>query len=56
MPRETAAEPSRRGVLPALSRLVASPIFCYLSVLAIQLRVVWEFWSGRDLPYGDTSG
>lgn len=55
MPRETAAEP-RRGVLPALSRLVASPIFCYLSVLAIQLRVVWEFWSGRDLSYGDTSG
>jgi hypothetical protein len=54
MPRET-AEPSR-GVLPALSRLVASPIFLYLSVLAIQLRVVWEFWSGRDLSYGDTSG
>lgn len=55
MTRETAAEPSR-GVLPALSRLVASAIFCYLSVLAIQLRVVWEFWSGRDLSYGDTSG
>jgi hypothetical protein len=55
MPRETAAEPSR-GLTTALSRCVASPVFSYLTVLAIQLRAVWEFWSGRDLSAGDTSG
>ena len=55
MPRETAAEPGRR-LTTALSRCVASPVFSYLTVLAIQLRAVWEFWSGRDLSAGDTSG
>jgi hypothetical protein len=38
-----------------MSRLVESPLFSYLTILAIQLRVVWEFWSGRDLSPGATS-
>lgn len=55
MSGETATEPSRK-THTALSRLVASPVFSYLTILAIQLRVVWDFWSGRDLSGGDTSG
>jgi hypothetical protein len=54
MPRETAVP--GRTMLNALSRLVASPVFSYLTIVAIQLRTVWEFWSGRDLTGGDTSG
>jgi hypothetical protein len=55
MPLETSPEPSRKWPV-SLARLVESPVFSYLTILAIQLRAVWEFWSGRDLSVGDTSG
>ncbi|HEX2054802.1 MAG TPA: hypothetical protein VHJ78_13895, partial [Actinomycetota bacterium] len=52
-PEASIEPPEARG---RLARLTASPGFAYGSILALQLRVLWEFWSGRDLTAGDTSG
>lgn len=44
-----------RGRRELLSSLVAHPAFAYFTILALQLRVMWGFWSGRDLTPGDGS-
>src|SRR5688500_9124894 len=36
--------------------ITAHPLFSYGTILLLQLRVVWWFWSGRDLSAGDTAG
>jgi len=35
--------------------LVRSPWFSYLTILIIQLKVLWGIWPHRDLTSGDTS-
>jgi hypothetical protein len=57
---ETAASSPAEPTLPAsvLARagaLVASPLFAYAAVLALQLRVIWNMWRHEDLTGGDSS-
>ncbi len=38
-----------------LERLVASRAFAYPAIAAVQLKIVWDVWSTKDLTPGDTS-
>ncbi|MGH7410758.1 MAG: hypothetical protein ACREJ6_06840, partial [Candidatus Methylomirabilis sp.] len=42
--------------LDRLGRLAARPWFSYLTLLLLQLKVVWGMWQRRDLAIGDESG
>ena len=46
----------RTRTVRAFATVAAHPVFAYSSIMAIQLRVIWDFWSGLDLTTGDTSG
>lgn len=35
--------------------LTDNPWFSYLSICLLQLKVIWEMWVYRDLPFGDSS-
>lgn len=38
-----------------LHRLADHPLFAYVTILLLQLKVVWGMWVYRDLTFGDTS-
>jgi hypothetical protein len=43
------------GIDSLAQRLIRNPIFSYGCIIALQLRVIWNIWSYRDLTNGDTS-
>lgn len=55
-PDPNADRPARPRIWARLAAAGSSAWFAYATILALQVRVVWEFWEGRDLAAGDTSG
>jgi hypothetical protein len=43
-------------VVQALQRVAEAPLFAYVSIAAIQVRVMWGIWEHRDLTPGDGLG
>src|SRR6266542_1862107 len=41
--------------MPVLRTLARSPWFSYITILLLQLKLVWGMWWYRDLTPGDTS-
>jgi hypothetical protein len=35
--------------------LARNPLFAYLTIVALQLKVIWRIWDFKDLPFGDTA-
>jgi len=56
---------SPKGTLPTLRlraeairnlrQLARSPSFAYITILLLQIKVIWDMWNLRDLTSGDTS-
>ena len=45
----------RAEAVRILRQLARSPSFAYITILLLQIKVIWGMWSLRDLTSGDTS-
>src|SRR5471030_2259429 len=45
----------RGDPLKRAESLVANPVFAYVAIAALQLRLIWNVWKFKDLTFGDTS-